>query len=628
MNYYPSSCGLLGVMRKANSEKIPGIDVNKSLDSIRYRGSDKGSGYAVFNLGDNNYKLKVFYDGNIEELNNILENRNVKFKDFYSDCNDGIPSYCYDLAVENTEFIDQINSELWNSKKGRIYSSGTSLNVFKGIGYPDDVARDYGIDNMSGDLWLGHTRQPTNSPGDMPYWSHPFSTFNIAIVHNGDISSFGTNREFLKSEGIKSFVGTDSEVISFIFKELMKKYDLITAIKIMADRIDDPYIRYINRGFVLDGPYTVVIGYDSGDDLYLIAIADRTKLRPVILGEDKLNYYVASEEKEIRLMGKNPSIWSLEPGNYFIASLKKGIISYGREIRNEIYNKKPENFDLDAADINYKELDKYIINTGKKKVRIKGVSGHKYIGMKFSSENYHLKLYGNAGNCLMNLNANNNVDVYGNVSDDCCDSMSGGIIKIYGNAGDVLGQALTAGKIYIKGNTGNRTGIQMRAYGDENPVIVIGGGFDDYLGEYMSGGTILVLGDKNCHYGKYIASGMIGGKIYIHGKVDPESAGLQPDKDEMENILKAVKSYGAIDSDIYNKLSGRPAITVLDSLSGSDKILSRLTKMHEIPQFNYRFLNNEERISLGNIIKDYDIKMGENHNNMIMDRFTVIEKRM
>ena len=624
MNYYPSSCGLLAILRRNDSKKISGKLVSNSLDSIKYRGSDKGSGYAVFNLNDNNYKIKVFYNGDEKKLNKIISEK-FDISNYYVENNNNVKSYCYNLDVIDLNLIDNVNYLLWKNRSGRIYSSGTSLNVFKGVGYPLDVSDEYHIDNMKGDLWLAHTRQPTNSPGDEPYWSHPFSTFNIAIIHNGDISSFGANRESLKNHGIKSFVGTDSEVISYIFRELLKKYDLVTSIKIMNNKINDKYIKYINRGYVLDGPYTVIIGYDDGSDLYLIGLTDKTKLRPVILGEDKNNYYIASEEKEIKLINKNARIWTLESDSYFIASLKKGLINSGR--KNIKYSKTYDinNYDIDAYNIDYNKLDNEILKLNKKDIKIKNVTGHKYIGIKIFNKNYNLDLYGNAGNCLMNLNENNNANIYGNVADDCCDSMSGGEVKIYGSAGDVLGQAMNNGRIYIKGDAGNRCGIQLRAY-DNIPYIVINGRFDDYLGEYMSGGVITVL-SNNKYSGKYIGSGMTGGKIYIYGRVNSKKIGMQPDF--KNNILRALLMESLIDNDLYKNLKNKNFIDIIDLLPEEAKIyIKKLYNKNEIPSYNYRYLNKNEYNELYYIIKDFDAKMNTNNLKKLHNKFTVIEKRI
>ena len=73
MNYIPSSCGLFGIMRKKDSAKISGSIPVKCLDYIRYRGSDKGSGYASFNLNStNSFTVKIFYNDEEEKLRTLL----------------------------------------------------------------------------------------------------------------------------------------------------------------------------------------------------------------------------------------------------------------------------------------------------------------------------------------------------------------------------------------------------------------------------------------------------------------------------------------------------------------------------------------------------------------------------
>jgi len=49
VDYYPSGCGVFGILRKRNSPKVKGNLVVRAIDRVRYRGSDKGAGFAVFN---------------------------------------------------------------------------------------------------------------------------------------------------------------------------------------------------------------------------------------------------------------------------------------------------------------------------------------------------------------------------------------------------------------------------------------------------------------------------------------------------------------------------------------------------------------------------------------------------
>lgn len=655
MEYTPSGCGVLGVLRKRNAPKIGGEAVVRGIDRVRYRGSDKGAGFAVFNLHDRNYYvIKTFYKGNPNELKEILSDYGIYVKDIKYDYVRSNLCDCNVITLgdinEIKKAIRNVNEILWNQdRKGRIYSIGSSLQVFKGVGYPIEVAKKYNVENLEGDLWLAHTRQPTNSPGYFPFWSHPFSTFNIAIVHNGDVSSFGANVEYLRSRGLSSFVGTDSEVIAFLFEELLSEG---LTIKEVVNIIINPsrrfnglpnHVDYLYRNSRLDGPFTAIIGYDSGDDLYLIAIADRAKFRPAIVGEDDYYYYVASEENEIREISPKAKVWTLKPGSYFIASINKGVISYGRN-EEELGSFSPppvmvpENYDINAYDIGYKDLNYEILKlaiSGKKEITVANVMGHRYIGINLPAkviQGLRINLYGVVGNCLANLNEGNNFYVYGNVADDCCDTMHGGKVVIYGDARDVLGQAFQNGRIYVRGNAGNRVGIQMREYKDKKPYLIIGGMVDDYLGEYMAGGAIVVFG-KNMRrepVGNFVGSGMVGGKIYIRGRVSPEKIGLQPPKQEINKFLKALLLKNLITEDQYNSLSREEYIDLIDKLEGNAKEYAKKLFEEKIgmPHYEYRELSEEEFKDLLPIIEDYSNEMNDHSFlELLKEKFTIITAR-
>ena len=49
-------------------------------------------------------------------------------------------------------------------------------------------------------------------------------------------------------------------------------------------------------------------------------------------------------------------------------------------------------------------------------------------------------------------------------------------------------------KTYLRDDVGYRAGIHMKEYGDKKPVLVIGGTAQDFFGEYMAGGIVILLG--------------------------------------------------------------------------------------------------------------------------------------
>jgi glutamate synthase domain-containing protein 1/glutamate synthase domain-containing protein 3 len=652
---HPSGCGVLGVLRKRNAPKIKGEAVVRAIQRVKYRGSDRGAGFAVFDLDSSNkYFIKAFYEGDPQTLERVLEEHGIKVDskevEFVSEdiCDCKFEITLDDLTKLKKSFRN-INEILWKSKsrRGRLYSFGSSLRVYKGVGYPLDVARIYKVEEMEGDLWLAHTRQPTNSPGHYPYWSHPFSSFNIAIVHNGDVSSFGANLEFLMERGWEGFVGTDSEVIAFLFEELISEgLTVEEAVKILVNpsRRFSPFdsiTDYHYRNARLDGPFTAVIGYDSGDDLYLIALADRSKFRPAIIGEDENHYYVASEENEIREISPNARVWTLKPGSYFIASLKRGVISYGRDEEERLAFSSPpifvpQKYDINALNVEYNELNRLIVEVAKKKsvINVANVMGHRYIGISFKRygvRNIRVNLYGVVGNAMANLNEDNEFYVYGNVADDCCDTMHGGKVVIYGDARDVLAQTFQNGKIFVKGNAGNRVGIQMREYKDKRPYLIIGGFVDDYLGEYMAGGVIMVLGTnvRREPVGNFVGSGMVGGRIYIRGKVSPSKIGLQPPRYETVRFLKALLLEGLITTEEFEGLRDKEYIEIMDKLEGKAKEYAKrlFEEKVGIPTYEYRELTDEEFKELSPIIRDYSEEMGSDYTELLKEKFTVIKAR-
>jgi len=169
---------------------------------------------------------------------------------------------------------------------------------------------------------------------------------------------------------------------------------------------------------------------------------------------------------------------------------------------------------ISAKDLYFKELNKQVrAATGD--VRIDECYGQRFIGSALSGRT--LTINGTPGNALGAYLDGGVIEVNGNAQDAVGDTMNEGKIIVRGNAGDALGYAMRGGKIFVQGNAGYRTGIHMKEYKDKKPVIVIGGKVGSFLGEYLAGGLIVVLG-INCEtvpVGNFTGTGMHGGKIFI-----------------------------------------------------------------------------------------------------------------
>lgn len=143
------------------------------------------------------------------------------------------------------------------------------------------------------------------------------------------------------------------------------------------------------------------------------------------------------------------------------------------------------------------------------------------------------------------------VVVHGNCDHAPGNTMDRGTIAVHGSAGDATGHSMRGGSIYIRDDIGYRGGIHMKEYGEKKPILVVGGSTGAFLGEYMAGGTIVVLGINRekplC--GRGIGSGIHGGRIFIRGGVDESQLGLgalsrHATEDERRDIEPIITNFG------------------------------------------------------------------------------------
>ena len=611
-------CGIFGMIRKKDAMRIAGRVPVKGISAASYRGGGLGAGFASFTLTGTApewepFRLTAFVrdDAAATYIRRDVERKFGRILHFRLDraaisrgggemklMTAAVSPYSVSGTDDLDAIVDGINTRLFSGRSpdGRIVSFGRFVEVYKGVGHPAEVARAYALDGdrVSADMWIAHTRQPTNSPGTYPFWSHPFASMECAIVHNGDISSFGSNVNMLRSWGFRSHAGTDSEVIARLMDRLVRVEGLTVqqACTVltgpMEGGVDGEMLSLMNRyrRARLDGPFSVAAGFCDGDDLYLIAMVDRSKLRPMVLGEDDGHFYVASEETQIRCISPEAKTWRPEPGAFFIASLSRGILAGGSSRRTAVaggtsmlprYDAQLHDSSgdqdwpayRDASSMSYDDINRFLREAaarGAKEVVLRNVAGHRYIGMALSSDSkLTVELHGNPGNCLANLNDGLFYRVHGNIADDACDTMHGGGVTVHGDAGDVLGQALQGGFIFIRGSAGNRAGIQMREYSTESgrPSLIIGETCDDYLCEYMAGGAAVVLNllDAPEPIGMFAASGMVGGRLYVRGSVGEEHFGLNPLKEDVINYLRTASEEGLVDGTMLAEIEKRGTLT-------------------------------------------------------------------
>jgi glutamate synthase domain-containing protein 3 len=125
--------------------------------------------------------------------------------------------------------------------------------------------------------------------------------------------------------------------------------------------------------------------------------------------------------------------------------------------------------------------------------------------------------------------------------------MDSGTIVVHGSTGDAAAHSMRGGKLFVEKNIGYRGGIHMKQYEeDRRPVLVVGGTAHSFLGEYMAGGLILVLGigQEDQAVDRGIGSGIHGGMIIIRGEVEDELLGIGAKKRKFgEKELEMITPY-------------------------------------------------------------------------------------
>jgi glutamate synthase domain-containing protein 3 len=207
---------------------------------------------------------------------------------------------------------------------------------------------------------------------------------------------------------------------------------------------------------------------------------------------------------------------------------------------------------IDAADMHYRELNanlRALNGNGVKQIELRNVYGQRYIGTNLK-ENTNVDIYGIPGNDLGAFMRGPIITVHGDAQDGCGNTMDEGKIIIHGHAGDILGYAMRGGSIFVRDDVGYRVGIHMKEYRRKKPVIVVGGTAQDFLGEYMAGGILVVLGltlkDGERHRARFVGTGMHGGKMYVRGEFshpakDVKVVGL--DAEDREVLLGIVSEF-------------------------------------------------------------------------------------
>jgi glutamate synthase domain-containing protein 1 len=323
------ACSLFGMM-DLSGQRFGSKDPVKAIANMHDRGNGLGGGFAVYGLYPkfkDDYALHIMYldsetkktvEAQLERWFGLLKSEEVPSRE--ANVRDPPiiwryfvqPKHIRTLQPPDDYVVEKVMKINTETGKAFVFSSGKNMAVFKGVGYPEDVADFFMLEEYQGYLWTCHGRFPTNTPG---WWggAHPFNILDWTVVHNGEISSYDANRRYLEMFGYNCRMQTDTEVLAYAFDLLMRKQHLPieVAAKILAphlwseiDRMDEKErllhtaLRQTYAALLMNGPFSIVVARHGE----MMGLTDRIKLRPLVAARKGSRLYLSSEESAVRLV--------------------------------------------------------------------------------------------------------------------------------------------------------------------------------------------------------------------------------------------------------------------------------------------------------------------------------------
>ena len=199
--------------------------------------------------------------------------------------------------------IDAARSALAHLRPGvKVMSAGDSIEIFKEVGLPKDVAARFDVARMHGTHGIGHTRMATES-AVTTMGAHPFSTGpDQCLVHNGSLSNHNGLRRELIRKGMTFETQNDTEVAAaYVSQKLKEGEDLGTALE---SGMED-----------LDGFFTFVVGTKNGFGV----VRDPIACKPAVMAETDEYVAFGSEYRAlVNLPGiENARVWEPEPATVY-----------------------------------------------------------------------------------------------------------------------------------------------------------------------------------------------------------------------------------------------------------------------------------------------------------------------
>ena len=293
-------CGIVGLFLKDKSmESQLGALLTDMLITMTDRGPDS-AGIAIYG-GEvpDNAKLTVQSD-----------TPEIDFLDLKSELEKTIQGGLK-IRVQSTHAVLELQADQMGKARTalksirpniRVMSTGESLEIYKEVGLPKDVASRFNLKNMSGSHGIGHTRMATES-AVTTMGAHPFNTgIDQCLVHNGSLSNHNSLRRKLRRDGVHIETENDTEVgAAYITWKMQQGSSLGEALE---SSLED-----------LDGFFTFVVGTKDGFGV----VRDPIACKPAVMAETEQYVAFGSEYRALVNLPsiENARIWEPEPATVY-----------------------------------------------------------------------------------------------------------------------------------------------------------------------------------------------------------------------------------------------------------------------------------------------------------------------
>ena len=284
-------CGIVGLfLKRPGLEPEFGAHLAGMLATMRDRGPDS-AGFAVYGAEDGNVKLTV-RAADSSALANVATALGIRF-----DLRDTHAV----LHVPEAR-LTEIRAHLARHPELTLVGEGHSMELYKEVGLPADVAARFRLPAMAGTHGIGHTRMATESAvttdGAHPYTTGP----DQCLVHNGSLSNHNGLRRMLVREGFTFETENDTEVAAAYLSWRMRQGDSLEG-ALHAGLRD------------LDGFYTFVVGTRTG----FAVLRDPICCKPAVMAETEDWVAFGSEYRAlVDLPGIDQArVWEPEPARVY-----------------------------------------------------------------------------------------------------------------------------------------------------------------------------------------------------------------------------------------------------------------------------------------------------------------------